>query len=81
VAEADRERWDARYRTGDYGPGDPAWLEPFGGEPYCLFARDALSHAFAPWELLVSRHDDVPAPGGALKRFHTLVARRPEAVD
>lgn len=57
------------------------WFEPFGGQPYCLFACDALSHAFAPWELLVSRHDDFPAPGGALKRFHTLVARRPEALD
>lgn len=57
------------------------WFEPFGGQPYCLFARDALAHAFAPWELLVSRHDDFPAPGGTLKRFHTLVARRPEAVD
>ena len=32
MAEADREKWDAKYRTGDYGPGDPAWLEHFGDE-------------------------------------------------
>lgn len=32
MAEAAREKWDARYRTGDYGPGDPEWLEPFGAE-------------------------------------------------
>ena len=32
MAEADREKWDARYRTGDYPAGDPAWLEPFGDE-------------------------------------------------
>ncbi len=32
MAEADREKWDAKYRTGDYGPGDPAWLDPFAEE-------------------------------------------------
>jgi tellurite methyltransferase len=53
------------------------WLEPFGGQPYCLFARDALSEAFADWEILLSRHEDFAAAGGMLKRFHTLVARRP----
>ncbi|MEM9073494.1 MAG: class I SAM-dependent methyltransferase [Myxococcota bacterium] len=29
MAEADREKWDAKYRTGDYGQGDPAWLKHF----------------------------------------------------
>lgn len=53
------------------------WLDPFGDQPYCLLARDALSREFAEWETLLSRHDDFPAPGDALKRFHTLVARRP----
>lgn len=58
-----------------------SWLEPFGDQPYCLFARDALAAEFADWEIVLSRHDDFPAPGNALKRFHTLVAQRPESVD
>jgi len=55
------------------------WLEPFGSQPYCLFAPDALSGEVAGWKVLVSRHDDFPAPNATLKRFHTLVAQRPVA--
>jgi len=55
------------------------WLEPFGGQPYCLFARDALSQEFSDWRILLSRYDDFPAPNATLKRFHTLVAQRPAA--
>ena len=29
MAEADRQKWDARYRAGDYGPGDAGWLGEF----------------------------------------------------
>ena len=29
MAEADREKWDARYRAGQHGAGDPAWLGHF----------------------------------------------------
>jgi len=54
------------------------WLEPFGEQPRCLFARDALSEKFSAWQTLFSRHDDFPATGATLKRFHTLVAQRPE---
>jgi len=54
------------------------WLEPFGARPYCLFARDALSEKCADWKPMLSRHDDFPAPNATLKRFHTLVAQRPE---
>ncbi|MDX1374828.1 MAG: class I SAM-dependent methyltransferase [Burkholderiales bacterium] len=53
------------------------WLEPFGDQPYCLFARDALTAEFADWEVVLSRHEDFPAAAATLKRFHTLVARRP----
>jgi tellurite methyltransferase len=56
------------------------WLEPFGSQPYCLFATDALSRALAGWDVLLSKHDDFPAPGNTLKRFHTLVARCPAPV-
>lgn len=53
------------------------WLAPFGTDPYCLFERNELTQAFADWEILFSRHDDFPAPGDTLKRFHTLAARSP----
>ncbi len=53
------------------------WLAPFGTQPFCLFGHDELTRAFADWEILFSRHDDFPAPGDTLKRFHTLVARSP----
>jgi tellurite methyltransferase len=53
------------------------WLLPFGTQAYCLFGRDELSRAFADWETLFTRHDDFAAPDATLKRFHTLVARRP----
>jgi len=56
------------------------WLEPFGTQPYCLLAREALSEEFRAWQVLLSRHDDFPAPRGALKRFHALVAQRPDAI-
>ena len=50
-----------------------AMFDPAG---FCLFGRDELSTAFAGWQTLLSRHEDFPAPGDTLKRFHTLVARR-----
>lgn len=52
------------------------YLEMFEPEGYCLFGRDELSEAFAGWDIQLSRHEDFPAPGGTLKRFHTLIARR-----
>jgi len=57
------------------------WLEPFGDQPYCLFERDALTAGFADWEIVLSRHDDFPAAGATLKRFHTLIAQRQDAPD
>ena len=53
------------------------YMEMFDREAYCLFGRDELGGAFAGWEVLLSGHEDFPAPGGTLKRFHTLLARRP----
>jgi len=31
MAEADREKWDARYRAGGYKQGDPQWLRELDG--------------------------------------------------
>ncbi len=32
MADADREKWDKRYRTGDYPQGDPTWLKHFSDD-------------------------------------------------
>ncbi|MGH8736109.1 MAG: SAM-dependent methyltransferase [Burkholderiales bacterium] len=53
------------------------YMEMFDLEAYCLFGRDELGDAFAGWDILLSRHEDFPAPGGTLKRFHTLLSGRP----
>lgn len=50
-----------------------AMFDPAG---YCLFARDELEASFEDWEVLLSRHEDFPAPADTRKRFHTLIARR-----
>jgi tellurite methyltransferase len=52
-------------------------MDMFVPEACCLFGRDELGDSFAGWEPLLSRHEDFPAPGGTLKRFHTLIARAP----
>jgi tellurite methyltransferase len=52
------------------------YLDMFDPAGYCLFGRDELSAAFPRWQILLSRHEDFPAPGGTIKRFHTLIARR-----
>ena len=53
------------------------YMEMFDPAGYCLFGRDELIARFPHWSIVLSRHDDFPAPGGTLKRFHTLIARRP----
>jgi tellurite methyltransferase len=52
------------------------YMAMFDPAAFCLLGRDELSTAFAGWETLLSRHEDFPAPGQTVKRFHTLVARR-----
>jgi tellurite methyltransferase len=48
-------------------------LEP--GSHY-LFGENELSKAFTHWEILLSRHDEMPAQENTVKKFHTVVARR-----
>lgn len=52
------------------------YLAMFDPEGYCLFERDELTAAFEGWQLLLSKHEDFPAPGETVKRFHTVVAER-----
>ena len=53
------------------------WLAAFGNDPYCLFGADELRRSLAGWELLHDEEQAFDAPGGTIKRFCTLVARRP----
>ena len=53
------------------------YLEMFGPEPYCLFARGELERTFAGWRIELARADEFPAPGGTVKRFETVIALRP----
>lgn len=52
------------------------YLGMFGAD-YHLFSHEELATAFASWERLELREDEFPAPGGTVKRFLTIVARKP----
>lgn len=53
------------------------FLGMFESDHYHLFPVGALKAALAGWEVLAETHDRFPAPGGTLKVFDTIVARRP----
>ena len=53
------------------------YMEMFDPQGHCLFERDALARRFAGWDVLLSSHADFPAPGGLLKSFATVIARKP----
>jgi tellurite methyltransferase len=53
------------------------WLEPFGSGAYCLWRTDDVRRAFDGWAVLADREDRFDAPGGTVKRFATVMARRP----
>lgn len=44
---------------------------------YHLFTREEVLAPFEGWSLLEDRGDDFDAPGGTVKRFRTVIARRP----
>lgn len=41
-----------------------------------LFGENELCDSFKGWEVLLSKHDEFPAPENTVKKFHTVVARR-----
>lgn len=53
------------------------YLEMFNPAGYTLFGQDALHDAFADWQVLHSAVEQFDAPGNTVKRFSTVVARRP----
>ena len=56
------------------------YLDMFDPDAHCLFARGELAHCFAGWEGAVVAFSDHPAPGGTVKSFATLMARKPRTV-
>jgi tellurite methyltransferase len=53
------------------------YMKMFDGDRYCLFAPDRLDEAFDDWTVVLSTRQEFPAPGSTVKRFSTVVARRP----
>jgi tellurite methyltransferase len=52
------------------------YLDMFDPSGHCLFDPDALLARFAGWDMLQSVRQEFPAPGGQLKSFLTLIARK-----
>ena len=53
------------------------FLDMFESDRYCLFASAEVEAAFMGWTTVLARQDEFPAPNAAVKRFTTLIARRP----
>ncbi len=53
------------------------FMDMFEPGHYHLFGRDELKARCAGWEILEHSHETFPAPGGTVKAFDTLIARRP----
>lgn len=53
------------------------YMDMFDPQAFCLFERDALFRRYASWEILSAAHSDFPAPGGLVKSFATVIARKP----
>lgn len=53
------------------------YFDMFDADAHCLFEEGELERAFGGWALLASTRDTFPAPRKTLKRFETVIARRP----
>jgi len=53
------------------------YLDMFEPHHYHLFSEQELFSCFKDWEIEASRIDSFPAPGNTVKRFATVVARKP----
>jgi tellurite methyltransferase len=54
------------------------FMDMFDGDRYCLFGPGELEAAFTDWTTLLARQDEFPAPNGTVKRFATIIARKPK---
>jgi tellurite methyltransferase len=55
------------------------FLAMFDPKAYHLFEPEELAAPFAGWEVLHDLTEDFPATGNRVKRFRTLIVRRPAA--
>ena len=53
------------------------FIDMFDPTGYCLFGENELLEAFAGWAMEYSKFESFRAPKDTVKRFCTLVARRP----
>ncbi|MGA7180599.1 MAG: class I SAM-dependent methyltransferase [Thiobacillaceae bacterium] len=53
------------------------YLDMFEPGHFYLFGENELAKAFEGWAVLLSQHDEFPAPENTLKKFHTLIAQKP----
>lgn len=53
------------------------YLDMFDPRQHCLFAADELRRRFAGWHIEHDEVDDFEAPQRTLKRFATVIARKP----
>lgn len=53
------------------------YFDMFDADAHCLFEEGELERAFDGWTLLASTRDTFAAPRGTVKRFETVIARRP----
>ncbi|MCC6196054.1 MAG: class I SAM-dependent methyltransferase [Burkholderiales bacterium] len=53
------------------------FMAMFAPEGHCLFKSDDLTQRFAGWDVLSSKTEIFPAPGGTRKVFATTIARKP----
>ncbi len=54
-----------------------SYLDMFDAVDHCLFRPDEMRARFAGWHIEHAAFSDFDAPGGTIKRFATLIARRP----
>jgi tellurite methyltransferase len=52
------------------------YLDMFTPGEYYLFRRDKLAERFGGWAIEIERPEDFPAPGGSVKAFATVIARK-----
>jgi tellurite methyltransferase len=55
------------------------FMDMFDPQQHCLFAPDALAAQCPGWQILHDEIRDFPAPRDTVKRFSTLIARKPQA--
>ena len=57
------------------------YMKMFDPQNHCLFKPDQLRQAFAGWTVLMDEVEEFPAESGEIKRFCTVIARRPATIQ